>query len=367
MVALLVSGPVAGAEAAKPRLVVLADMGNEPDEMQQMAHMLICSNTFEVEGLIAVTGKYMRPEDKNPYRRVTHPELFHELIDAYAKVVDNLKKHATGWPEPDALRRVVTAGQAGYGIGDVGAGKSSAGSKLIIDVVTRKDARPVWIVVNAGSNTLAQALVDYRAGHTAKEVDAFVAKMRVFENGAQDNAGAWIASEFPKIHWIRSNYQTYAYGGPGGTDGDVSKGLGPHFWKPYEYSVEGQNEWLKENVMKGHGALGDVFPERRFGFQHGRGLGFMEGGGTVPWMGLVNGGLFDIEQPSWGDGAGVSRQRKWRRCGRGTETSGWMKRRCRHSMCTGKRATRGRMQRMGRSGAATTCRCGGGGRRCTRT
>jgi len=65
----------------------MADMGNEPDEEQQMAHMLICSNTFDVEGLISVTGKYLRPEDANPYRQVTHPELFIKLINAYAQVV----------------------------------------------------------------------------------------------------------------------------------------------------------------------------------------------------------------------------------------------------------------------------------------
>jgi len=40
-------------------------------------------------------------------------------------------------------------------------------------------------VVNAGSNTLAQALIDYQASHAAAEVHAFVAKLRVFENGSQ--------------------------------------------------------------------------------------------------------------------------------------------------------------------------------------
>jgi len=72
---------------ARVRLIVMADMGNEPDEEQQMAHMLICSNTFDVEGLISVTGKYLRPEDANPYRQVTHPELFIKLINAYAQAV----------------------------------------------------------------------------------------------------------------------------------------------------------------------------------------------------------------------------------------------------------------------------------------
>jgi len=285
------------ADNSKSRLIILADMGNEPDEEQQMAHMLMCSNEFELEGLIAVTGKYLR--------NTTRPDLFLKLIDGYEQVLDNLKQHAQGWPVPDYLRSITKSGQTAYGIADVKEGNASPGSVLIIEAVTKPDPRPIWVVMNAGSNTLAQALVDYRTQHTAAEVGAFVAKLRVFENGAQDNAGAWICSEFPTIHWIRSNYQTYAYGGPGGMDGDVSEVLGPYFWQPYEYSVAGQNEWLKEHVMNNHGALGAIYPERRFNFMHGKSsLGFMEGGGTIPWMGLVNKGLFDIDHPSWGGWGG---------------------------------------------------------------
>jgi len=70
--------------ALNSRLIILADMGNEPDEMQQMVHMIMCSNEFELEGLIAVTGKYLRPESGNPYKQKLHPELFINLINGYA-------------------------------------------------------------------------------------------------------------------------------------------------------------------------------------------------------------------------------------------------------------------------------------------
>jgi len=285
----------------RARLIILADMGNEPDEEQQMAHMLVDCNEFDLEGLIAVTGKFLRPESKQEYRRTLHPELFHRLIEGYAKVLPNLKLNAKHWPEPDYLRSIVCEGQKGYGIADVGDGKSSPGSKLILAALAKDDPRPIWMVVNAGANTLAQALHDYRATHSAAEVDALVARLRVFENGAQDNSGAWICAQFPKIHWIRSNYQTYAYGGPGGRSGDTARGLGPHFWKPYPYSPEGQHQWLKEHVQTGHGALGEAYPDRTFGAGK---LGFMEGGGTVPWLGLVNKGLFDMDKPSWGGWSG---------------------------------------------------------------
>ncbi len=297
--------------ADRNRLIILADMGNEPDEMQQMIHMITCSNEFDLEGLIAVTGKYLRPgASLGEYNRVTHPELFLKIIDAYETVLNNLRDHAAGWPEPSYLRSIVAAGQKGYGMEDVGIGKSSEGSELILKAAAREDNRPIWVVVNAGSNTLAQALIDYQNNHSRNEMDAFVSKLRVYENGAQDNAGAWICHRFPKIHWIRSNYQTYAYGGPGGKDGELTKNLGPVYWLPYENSVEGQLEWQKEHIMNGHGALGEIYPERRFhGFSDG-GLGFMEGGGTIPWMGLVNKGLFHIDHPSWGGWGGRFSRKK---------------------------------------------------------
>ena len=216
-------------------------------------------------------------------------------------MLPNLKLHATGWPEPDDLRSLVCEGQQRYGLADVGEGKSSPGSERILAALAKNDSRPLWVVVNAGSNTLAQALRDCRASHTGAEVDSLVAKLRVFENGAQDNAGAWICSQFPTVHWIRSNYQTYAYGGPGGRNGATAVNLGPHAWSPYPYSVAGQHQWLKQHVQTGHGALGELYPDRRFG---GGGLAFMEGGGTTPWLGLANKGLFDIDQPSWGGWSG---------------------------------------------------------------
>ena len=50
-----------------------------------------------------------------------------------------------------------------------------------------------------------------------------------------------------------------------------------------------------------------LYPERRF--RNGR-LGFIEGGGTAPWMALINKGLADIDHPWWGGWSGrFSRQK----------------------------------------------------------
>lgn len=270
------------AEEVRHRLIVLADMGNEPDEKQQMVHMHMYANEIEIEGLIAVTGKWLRT---NP-----RPDIFTDLINEYAKVVDNLKLHAMGWPDADYLHAITVGGQNNYGIDDVGAGKSSDGSRLITEAVLRDDPRPLNIVVNAGSNTLAQALWDYRDTHTEEEVDAFVAKLRVYENGSQDNAGAWIVNNFPDIHWMRSNGQTYQYMGS----------LDPYCWEPYPKTADGQHEWANEHIQTNHGPLGAFYPDRIFGGK----TWTLEGGGTTPWLGLVNQGLYSPDHQNWGGWGG---------------------------------------------------------------
>jgi len=279
------------------RLVILADMGNEPDEEQQMTHLLMYANEVDLEGLIAVTGKFLP--------RGPRPDLFFMLIAGYEKVVDNLRLHADGWPDPSYLRSTLAAGQDRYGMADVGNGKSSPGSRLIVNAMEKPDPRPLYIVVNAGSNTLAQALVDFEEKHGTDKTNEAVTNLRVFENGAQDNAGAWICNRYPDIHWFRSNYQTYAYAGPSidgaaNNRGDARQ-LGPHTWQPYQYSGIGQHQWALQYIKGNNGPLLALWPIRQF--TRG-GISFLEGGGTIPWFALVNKGLSDINKPWWGGWSG---------------------------------------------------------------
>lgn len=287
----------AAAAATKPRVIVLADMGNEPDEEQQMVHLLMYANELDIEGLIAVTGKYLRKEPQ--------PELFFHLIDGYDRVIENLRLHADGWPDASELQATVAAGQHRYGISDTGPNKSSPGSRLLERVITRDDSRPLHVIVNAGSNTLAQALLDLEARLPTDAFTTALAQLRVFENGAQDNAGAWIIHRWPDIHWIRSNYQTYAYGGPsidGSTDNSGKRNdLGPYTWAPYEYSGVGQHQWALQHLKGNHGPLMALWPIRQFSLG---GVSFLEGGGTVPFLRLLPNGLNSPEHPDWGSWGG---------------------------------------------------------------
>ncbi|MFC1761433.1 DUF1593 domain-containing protein [Planctomycetota bacterium] len=223
---ILLFTPSLQAEYTKTRLIIMADMGNEADEEQQMMHLLMYSNMVDLEGLLAVSGIFLRVGAPS-YRDHVQPDLLKKLVDGYAKVFDNLKKHDTDWPEPDYLYSIIKGGTNEYGIDAVGDGNSTDASELIEAALLKNDPRPLYFVGNAGTNSLAQALHDLGKTRTQSEMDAITKKIIVFENGAQDNCGAVMVRKYPSIAWFRSCWQTYSYGGPGNGN-----------------SVEGPNTWL---------------------------------------------------------------------------------------------------------------------------
>ena len=105
------------------RLIILTDMGNEPDDSQTMVHLLMYANEIDIEGLIAVTSRWLKD---GPL-----PWMIEERVEAYREVLPNLTKHADNWPSADELRDKIAAGQMGYGMQAVGDGLGSTGSDLI--------------------------------------------------------------------------------------------------------------------------------------------------------------------------------------------------------------------------------------------
>ena len=178
----------------RPRVIVISDVGNEPDDQMSLVRLLVYSNQLDIEALIASTSTWQR--------KALHPETMRALIEAYGRVRPNLLQHAKGWPSVEDLDGRVFTGQPGYGMAATGPDQTSEGAAALICVVDGDDARPVWISVWGGANTLAQALLRIRARRRPEEVERFVEKLRVYSISDQDDAGPWIRREFPGLFYI---------------------------------------------------------------------------------------------------------------------------------------------------------------------
>jgi len=269
----------------KPRMIVLTDITNEPDDEESMVRFLVYSNEYDVEGLIATTSVWLR--DK------TRPENIRERIEAYGKVRENLLKHVPGYPTTEHLLSVTKSGLPKFGMEGVGPGKSSQGSRHIIEVVDRPDERPVWISVWGGANCLAQALWDVKYTRSQEQLDTFVSKLRVYTISDQDNSGRWMRITFPNLFYIVTpsevGHNEYYKATWTGISGDRHYKNGPM----HKFELV-DNPWLEENIIKGHGPLGALYPK----------LEYIMEGDTPSFIGLISNGLGSRISPSYGGWSG---------------------------------------------------------------
>jgi hypothetical protein len=271
----------------KPRVFVLTDIENEPDDAQSLVRFLTYSNQWDVEGLVATTSCWQRD--------TTAEWRIHEIVDAYGKVRNNLEVHAAGYPTHAYLKSIIKKGVPRFGMSGVGQGQDSEGSELLIRILEKEDDRPVYIQAWGGANVLAQALWKMERNKTPSELASIIQKMRVYTISDQDDSGPWIRKNFPELFYVVSpGYQEngggqYHYATWSGISGDRFHGRfdGPDF-------TIVSNPWLDEHIRNNHGPLGAEHPHTEY---------LMEGD-TPSFLGLVNNGLNDPEHPNYGGWGG---------------------------------------------------------------
>lgn len=268
----------------KARLIVLTDIGNEPDDQMSLVRLLLYANEIDIEGIVAVTSVWQR--DK------LSPGIARDVIAAYGQVVGNLRRHADGWPSQADLSARVSSGVAGYGMAAAQAAPLSDGARALIVATDRADARALWVALWGGGNTLAQALAHVRATRSAEALAAFVARLRVHSISDQDDAGPWIRREFPTLFTIvkPSTHDGDDYGSATwtGISGDqfYRNGAGADF-------TTVSPPWLEANIRT-KGPLGARYPRHMF---------IMEGD-TPSILGLIPNGLQTLDRPNWGGWGG---------------------------------------------------------------
>lgn len=275
-------GPAVSAEKDRPRLMVLTDIGGDPDDQQSLIRLMLYSNEFEIEELIA-TASGTPGELKEA---VTRPDLIREIVEAYGKVRPNLIKHAEGYPAAEDLLARIKIGSPNRGRDFIGKTHDTEGSRAIIAAADRQDPRPLNITIWGGQTDLAQALWRVRNDRTPQELVAFLSRIRVFDIDDQDRVQPWIHENFPDLFYLLSKSQP-------GRDKREGAYRGMYFGGDESLT---SLQWLDKHIR--HGPLGRLYPTETWTEPNPHGA--LKEGDTPSWFYFRPIALNDPAHPEWG-------------------------------------------------------------------
>ncbi|KAM0283760.1 hypothetical protein ACHAQH_002350 [Verticillium albo-atrum] len=262
---------------SKPRVFVLSDIENEPDDQQSLVWYLLYCNEFETRGICAVTSAWLSTR--------TAPESMHKIIKGYGAVVDNLNKHAhpeAQYPSEEVLAALVSSGSPVYGK-EALALPLSDGARNLVDKL-EESPKPLWVISWGSTNVLAEALRHIRKTRTPETEAELHTRLRVYTISDQDDTGDWIRSTFANVTYICSIH------GFGASDMSAWQGISHPISRGDLSKVS--SEWLGTHIQKG--ALGAVYPTSML---------IMEGD-TPALLYLIQNGLGHPEWPGFGSGGG---------------------------------------------------------------
>lgn len=272
----------------RPRLIVLTDIGGgDPDDQQSMIRLMLHSNEFDIEGLIATAPTLESLRDSG-----TKPQLIREIVDAYGQVRENLARHADGFPEPARLREVIKAGNPKRGRDAIGDGHDTDGSRWIVSCADRPDSRRLNIVIWGGQTDLAQALWRIRHDRGDDGLKNFAAKVRVYDIGDQDRLVDWLLSEFPGLFYIAARP-------PAGRDRREAAYRGLYLGGDESFV---SRDWMESHIRQNHGPLGAMYPPRTWTAPNPHSA--IKEGDTPSWFHFLPFGLTDPDHPEWGGWGG---------------------------------------------------------------
>ncbi len=183
-------------EADKPRILVSTDIGGtDPDDNQSMAHLLMYSDLFKIEGLVASPS----------YGNGSKEDIL-KMISLYEKDFPTFQQYKRDLAKPDYLRSITKQGQWGNAPYK-GYTTTTQGSDWIVKCAKRKTSQPLWVIVWGGLEDLAQAL------HDAPEIHS---RIKVYWIGGPNkkwsaNSYAYIVKNFPDLWFIEVNSSYYGF------------------------------------------------------------------------------------------------------------------------------------------------------------
>ncbi len=297
----------------KPRLLVLSDIGNEPDDQQSLVRLLTYINEIDLEGLIPTTSMWQSSKIR--------PDLMERVIKAYGgEPRKNLMTHTGNYfLTEEELLSLIKHALPIYGMSGVGPNQDSEGSEWIIHVVDKPDPRPIWITLWGGANCLAQALWKVQNTRSQEALNEFIKKIRVYSHVDQDDSAPWIRKEFPNLFYIASPFHDVPHHKRKfivkGRQAAIIKflrfalkayknhrkatwaGISGELWYRFKGGPNSSlitNKWLDENVRNNHGPLGKVYPKTLFAMETD----------TQTYFILIPNGLRSSQSPTYGGWGG---------------------------------------------------------------
>ena len=288
-------------ETGKVRTIITTD--GEIDDNCSMIRYLLYANEFILEGIVASASMFhYTAKEGETFKDKTYNQA---IIDAYAKVYDNLCEHADGYPTPEYLTSINVNGNISS---PSEMDTDTEGSKLIKSCILDDQEGSLYLQVWGGTNTVAAALRSIEEGY--KNTDEWeeiyskvCSKVFIFLDLDQDSTlNDYILPNWPGVKVIASYNQFGAF----------AYGWNDH--APVEYTRTFTHTWMEENIY-GKGPLADLYQKLTtseeaasyytLGFFTGWAPGnFLSEGDSINYLYILDVGLRQSEHPSYGGWGG---------------------------------------------------------------
>lgn len=253
-----------------PRILISTDIGGtDPDDNQSIAHLMMYTDLFDLEGLVSSPS----------FGSGSAKEIF-RMIDVFEKDYPVLRRHAKVMA-PDELRPLVKQGRTSE-LPPCGFDKPTEGSDWIVKCARKDDPRPLYVLVWGCLEDVAQAL------HDAPDIES---KIRVYWIGGPNkkwgvNSYAYIAKHHPNL-WMIENNATYR--------GFITDNDKMELIEEYKGMEADQNRYgtgYYDYAMKGAGHMGHDFA--------GYYKGVVKMGDTPSLLYMMQGNPDNPMEESWG-------------------------------------------------------------------
>lgn len=184
------AGRACAGEPERYRILISSDIGGtDPDDNQSLAHLLMYSDCFDIEGIVSSPS----------FGKGSKEEIL-RMIDVYAKDYPVLRKKYGNLVSPDSLRPLCKQGRRGLAPFR-GYDTPTEGSEWIVRCARKESRRPLYVLVWGTLEDVAQAL------HDAPDI---ADRIRVYWIGGPNkkwgvNSYTYVARNFPDLWMIENN------------------------------------------------------------------------------------------------------------------------------------------------------------------